>query len=360
MSKHRFEHDRPEEKSSRHNLPNFLELFGKSGSGSDTRFASELLENLLPQIEIADINTNLQNIPEHRREQIHDQLDRALKKWKEEHPHERMPKSWRRLFESLHSDEHGSGRRRYWHHQWYHPDRSFSQGDEQVHSPGDYAGGAYSQDSNYGQGGYRQGSGNGYAGDSSSDAGQASGYGGGTYGGTAPADYGGSASRNGVDQEVSTTSDYAVDPSQLQVIEAGGYAFPVSGYQGDVELHWGQNPGAADIFAERGTPVVAMQGGTVRWSRNDAIGGYNVGIRQDDGLTAYYAHMDQPPLVAQGQRVETGQQIGAVGDTGNAKGTGYHLHFAVGSEIISGTGPAGGTGAGVNNYTLLNEILDRA
>lgn len=146
-------------------------------------------------------------------------------------------------------------------------------------------------------------------------------------------------------------------PGDLKLIEANGKAFPISGYQGSVQLHWGQNAGAADIFAARGTPVVAMMGGTVEWARNDTIGGYNVGIRQQDGNIAYYAHMDQPPLVQQGQRVETGQQIGVVGDSGNAQGKGTHLHFAVGSEIISGTGPAGGTGAGVNNTQLLNDIL---
>jgi murein DD-endopeptidase MepM/ murein hydrolase activator NlpD len=193
--------------------------------------------------------------------------------------------------------------------------------------------------------------------------------GGGTYGGSASTartsggDAGltpsGSAPSAGGDIP-SSSRDYGVAPSDLEVIEANGKAFPVSGYEGSVDLHWGQNAGAADIFAERGTPVVAMQSGTVMWARNDSIGGYNVGIRQDDGLVAYYAHMDQPPLVQEGQRVDTGQQIGTVGDSGNAKGTGPHLHFAVGTEIISGVGPAGGTGAGVDNYALLNEILTSA
>jgi hypothetical protein len=37
-------------------------------------------------------------------------------------------------------------------------------------------------------------------------------------------------------------------------------------------------------------------------------------------------------------------QLGGVGDTGNAKGTGAHLHLGKGYGIISGSGPQGGAG----------------
>lgn len=142
------------------------------------------------------------------------------------------------------------------------------------------------------------------------------------------------------------------------VREADGYAFPVAGYdKSSVQLHWGQNAGGTDIFAERGTPVVAARGGTVTSAGLSEVGGYNVTISQDNGLIAYYAHMDQPPLVKAGQQVETGQQVGVVGDSGNAKGTGTHLHFGMGTDIVSGTGPQGGTGANFDAVTLLNKVL---
>ncbi len=144
----------------------------------------------------------------------------------------------------------------------------------------------------------------------------------------------------------------------MRGVEAGGYAFPVAGYTGaTVPLHHGSSHGGSDLFAPRGTPVVAFKSGTVEYVGNDPIGGNNVMIRQDDGKEAYYAHLDQTPLVRNGQRIETGQQLGVVGDTGNAKGTGPHLHFGVGNSIISGTGPEGGVGSGFDAVALLNEVL---
>jgi murein DD-endopeptidase MepM/ murein hydrolase activator NlpD len=58
-----------------------------------------------------------------------------------------------------------------------------------------------------------------------------------------------------------------------------------------VALHWGSHPGASDLFAPRGTPVVAMRGGevvSVGTEATDQYGGNNVLIQGDDGLTYYY------------------------------------------------------------------------
>ena len=51
----------------------------------------------------------------------------------------------------------------------------------------------------------------------------------------------------------------------------------------------------------------------------------------DDGSTRYYyAHLDgYAQGLREGQRVERGEIIGYVGDTGNAQPGDYHLHFAV-------------------------------
>jgi len=125
---------------------------------------------------------------------------------------------------------------------------------------------------------------------------------------------------------------------------AAGYAFPVVGFQGKVDLHHGASQGAADLFAPRGTAVVAMRGGTVVDASYNSLGGNTVTIRGDDGLLYYYAHLDQAPTVAAGQTIQAGQQFGVVGDSGNARGTGTHLHLGIGRDILSGAGADGGAG----------------
>lgn len=165
-------------------------------------------------------------------------------------------------------------------------------------------------------------------------------------------------SRSNASDRQATSDNSAQRSTSTKGLEVGGYAFPVVGYTGaSVPLHHGSSHGGSDLFAPRGTPVVAFKGGTVEYVGNDPIGGNNVMIRQDDGKEAYYAHLDQTPLVRNGQRVETGQQLGVVGDTGNAKGTGPHLHFGVGNSIITGTGPEGGVGSGYDAVLVLNQVL---
>ncbi|MBW3653960.1 MAG: M23 family metallopeptidase, partial [Actinobacteria bacterium] len=80
--------------------------------------------------------------------------------------------------------------------------------------------------------------------------------------------------------------------------------FPVEGFQGPVDLHHGQHPGAADIFAPPGTRVLAMVGGTVTHAAYDELGGWNVYVQGDDGLDYYYAHLIYQPVVKAGQRIQ--------------------------------------------------------
>lgn len=147
-------------------------------------------------------------------------------------------------------------------------------------------------------------------------------------------------------------------PVQPVSVDGRNYAFPVAGYDPNkkIELHHGSHPGAADLFAPEGTPVVAMMGGTVTQVGSGGLGGYSATIKGDDGLTYYYAHFSEAAQVSQGQRVETGQPIGKVGRSGNAASTPPHLHLGVGTHIISGGGPSGGAGANFDLNGLLNQI----
>lgn len=88
-----------------------------------------------------------------------------------------------------------------------------------------------------------------------------------------------------------------------------------------------------DVFAPRGTPVLAVFDGDAR-STTDPKGGtvvYLTGARDFAG-TVYYAHLDSvEPHLASGksQFVNAGDVIGYVGTSGNAANTPPHLHIQV-------------------------------
>ncbi len=89
-------------------------------------------------------------------------------------------------------------------------------------------------------------------------------------------------------------------------------------------VHEGQ-----DLPADCGTPLVAARGGKVAATGySDALYGYYVLI---DGLATdtdyFYAHLQSPTPLHQGERVRTGERIGEVGKTGNARGEFCQLHF---------------------------------
>lgn len=166
----------------------------------------------------------------------------------------------------------------------------------------------------------------------------------------------------GFDPNAVPTQESATPPSGGTKVTPHGYAFPVAGYTGKAELHWGTQSGASDLMAPAGTPVVAMRGGTVIFAGYDSLGGNAVEIQGDDGLLYYYAHFQNTPPVSQGQRVVAGTNIGAVGNTGNAAGGPAHLHLGIGPTIVTGGGPTGGEGAYANGAPydavgLLNNVL---
>ena len=112
--------------------------------------------------------------------------------------------------------------------------------------------------------------------------------------------------------------------------------FPVAGSAAKVGSIWGDDrDGGArrhegiDIFAPKRTPVVAAGAGIVGRVNETAIGGKVVWMRPTDkNINLYYAHLDEQ-LVSPGQRVEAGDTLGLVGNTGNARTTPSHLHFGI-------------------------------
>ena len=81
-----------------------------------------------------------------------------------------------------------------------------------------------------------------------------------------------------------------------------------------------------DVAAPTGTPIVASLSGVV--SRSGWIGAYGNAVYVDhgNGLQTRYAHMSSI-AVAAGTRVQQGQVLGLVGNTGIS--TGPHLHFEI-------------------------------
>ena len=84
-----------------------------------------------------------------------------------------------------------------------------------------------------------------------------------------------------------------------------------------------------DIFAPRGTPVVAVTDG-VAGSDTNGLGGNVVWLREGliGGTRYYYAHLDRWAIEGS-TRVREGDVLGYVGNTGNARTTSPHLHFGV-------------------------------
>lgn len=163
---------------------------------------------------------------------------------------------------------------------------------------------------------------------------------------------GGSA---GLDRLVSIAA--LLEDRPVGLPDVAGYVFPVEGYTGEINLHWGSFAGGTDIFAPQGTPVKAIHAGEVVYRVEwNAIGGNAMQISGDDGLQSYYAHGDRPPSVTSGQRVEAGTFLFGVGDSGNAAGRGHHLHFGMGRTILVGSGPTGGAGSDFDAVTFLRQL----
>ncbi len=85
-----------------------------------------------------------------------------------------------------------------------------------------------------------------------------------------------------------------------------------------------------DIFARRGTPVVAAAAGEVVRVGDDRLGGHVVWVAGEGSTLYYYAHLDRWRAgLSVGDTVNAGDCLGYVGNTGNAATTPPHLHFGL-------------------------------
>jgi murein DD-endopeptidase MepM/ murein hydrolase activator NlpD len=130
---------------------------------------------------------------------------------------------------------------------------------------------------------------------------------------------------------------------------APSLAFPVSGGgAGQIRSVFGdpRDAGArrhegVDIFAPRGTPVVAAADALVVRVNETPRGGRVVWLLDlSRGVSFYYAHLHEQ-LVRTGEFVREGETLGTVGNTGNARTTPPHLHFGIYAHGEGAIDPAG-------------------
>jgi peptidoglycan LD-endopeptidase LytH len=87
-----------------------------------------------------------------------------------------------------------------------------------------------------------------------------------------------------------------------------------------------------DIFANKGTPVMASTSGLVIYSGQIKNGGNVVAVLGPKWRVYYYAHLDSI-YAKKFDWANRGEAIGKVGNTGNAANKPPHLHYSVMSLI---------------------------
>ncbi|WP_073097923.1 M23 family metallopeptidase [Cyclobacterium lianum] len=122
---------------------------------------------------------------------------------------------------------------------------------------------------------------------------------------------------------------------ELSVSYAASLSFPllnknylnIASFFGDPRDGGRRKHEGVDIFAARGTPVLAVSEGRVSRVADNRLGGKTVRV-SSGRYSFYYAHLDSQ-MVAAGSRVKPGDTLGTVGNTGNARTTAPHLHFGI-------------------------------
>lgn len=162
------------------------------------------------------------------------------------------------------------------------------------------------------------------------------------------------------------SADSALLAKQIQLsavkagsaVVGGGFVFPVGGptsYSDTfgaprmfgtsyAHLHQG-----TDIFAERNTPILAVERGVVIRVGTDVLGGIKLWLVGASGTRYYFAHMEgYAEGMVENKVVAAGDVLGFIGNSGNAIGTPPHTHF----EVHPDGGPA------VNPFPLLRIVED--
>ncbi len=111
----------------------------------------------------------------------------------------------------------------------------------------------------------------------------------------------------------------------------------------------GRSHRGIDLFAARGTPVVAGADGFVEIAQRGTRAGLYVVLRHADDYETWYLHLGSlAEGLEVGDPVATGDTIGFVGSTGNAAGTSPHTHFEIHVD-----------GRAIDPYSYLKDARER-
>ena len=109
---------------------------------------------------------------------------------------------------------------------------------------------------------------------------------------------------------------------------SGASGKSIGSFYGDVREGGARKHEGVDIFAPKGTPVLAPADGNITRVGETKLGGKVIWMVDDKRRHSYYfAHLDSQ-LAGLG-KIEQGDTLGTVGNTGNARLTPAHLHFGI-------------------------------
>ena len=89
-----------------------------------------------------------------------------------------------------------------------------------------------------------------------------------------------------------------------------------------------------DIAAPSGTPIKAVASGTVTFAARSGSYGNLIKISHENGVETWYGHCSEL-YATEGQQVEAGEIIAAVGSTGNSTGPHLHLEIRVNGTAVN-------------------------
>lgn len=124
-------------------------------------------------------------------------------------------------------------------------------------------------------------------------------------------------------QAAETYTGFAHYPLPATAPVALSYGWHQDPNTGQARFHSG-----VDLLANPGTPVLAVDAGTVAFAEPQGNYGNLVVVNHSEGRQTRYAHLDSVS-VRVGQSVQAGDRLGVVGATGRPDTEQPHLHFEI-------------------------------